>query len=175
MKRWTIFALLLPLAGCASQPCDTPWSESRCREESLLYQNDLLQAKLLIVSGDPETYELANVLLKRAAPHDKTGETEFYKAVMLIRMGPQVDEVLELLQQAVDKGHPHATALMYKIYAEPYLLETPDPLKAETYRARYAELDVAKSGYPSFEKALNLVSALVGQPAALAGAHAPDP
>ena len=64
---------------------------------------------------------------------------------------------------------------MYKIYAEPYLLETPDPLKAETYRARYAELDVAKSGYPSFEKALSLVGALVDQPAALAGAHAPDP
>ena len=39
-----------------------------------------------------------------------------------------------------------------------------DPLKAELYRADYANLDVAKSGYPSFEKALAVVNALVAPP-----------
>ncbi|WP_263145458.1 hypothetical protein [Pseudomonas sp. RIT-PI-AD] len=154
------------LAGCASSPgCDEPMSGDRCREERLLYQNDMLQAKLLISSGDMENYELAAALLDRAASEDKTGEADFYRAVLKIRQGPQVDEVMKLLEASADRGHPYATALLYKIYAEPYLLTEADPVQAEDYRKAYAELDVAKSGYPSFDKALSLVNALVAAPA----------
>jgi hypothetical protein len=164
MKKWIALAASLGLAGCASTICDSPWSRADCQTERLLYQNDLLQAKILVSSGDLESLELAEALLDRAARDDETGETAFYKAVLLIRLGPQPDEVLELLEKAVARGHPHATALMYKIYSEPFLVSQADPVKAGEYRADYARLDVAKSGYPSFERALALVDALVAAP-----------
>jgi len=55
-------------------------------------------------------------------------------------------------------------ALLYRIWSQPYLVDEADPIRAEEYRADYAELDVAKSGYPSFEKALELVDQLVQMP-----------
>ncbi|UVE18950.1 hypothetical protein NVV93_06055 [Pseudomonas sp. LS44] len=172
--KWTAISALLVLSGCASHSCDEPLSGSACREEQLLYQNDMLQAKLLITSGDLESYELAQALLDRAATEDKGGEVEFYQAVLLIRQGPEIDEVLELLGRATDKGHPHATALLYKIYAEPYLLNEADPNRAAEYREAYSHLDVAKSGYPSFEQALKVVSALVTEPPSLDTAAHPE-
>ncbi|WCD82058.1 hypothetical protein [Pseudomonas sp. TUM22785] len=164
VNAWML-ALGLPLlAGCASQSCDEPMSGEQCREERLLYQNDMLQAKILVASGEPDSFELASALLSRAEAEDRRGEVPFYQAVLKIHEGPQVDEVLSLLEQAAAKHHPHATALLYKIYAEPFLITEADPLKAELYRADYANLDVAKSGYPSFEKALAVVNALVAPP-----------
>ena len=164
MKNLWVIGLLMLLGGCASQPCDQSRSDSSCRAERLLYQNDLLQAKILIAIGDEEGYELADALLKRSARLDERGEIEFYRALLLIRQGPQPEQVLQLLEKARAKGHPHAVALLYKIYQEPYLLDERDATKAELYRQAYAELDVAQSGYPSFEKALELVSQLVEPP-----------
>lgn len=150
------------LAGCASSPqCDQPRSGEKCHTEQLLYQNDMLQAKLLIASGDLNNYELAAALLERAAKEDKRGEAHFYQAILKILEGPQVDEVLDLLDQAADEQQPYAVALLYKIYAEPYLIADADPQRAEEYRERYEGLDVAKSGYPSFEKATILVNNLI--------------
>lgn len=162
MKNSLLLGLLIVLGGCASQPCDQPGSA--CHAEQLLYQNDLLQAKILISIGDENGYELADALLKRSAHLDEHGEIEFYQALLLIRQGPQQAGVLELLEQARAKGHPHATALLYKMYQEPYLLDERNAAKAEEYRQAYAELDVARSGYPSFDKALELVSQLVEPP-----------
>ncbi|MDW3711852.1 hypothetical protein [Pseudomonas sp. 2023EL-01195] len=164
-NAWML-ALGLPLllAGCASHSCDEPMSGEQCREERLLYQNDMLQAKMLVASGEPDNFELASALLSRAEAQDQRGEVPFYQAVLKIHEGPQVEEVLSLLERAAAKHHPHATALLYKIYAEPFLISEADPLKAELYRADYANLDVAKSGYPSFEKALAVVNALVTPP-----------
>jgi len=71
---------------------------------------------------------------------------------------------VRLLEKAADKGHPHAVALLYKIHQEPYLIEARDLDKADAYREAYTRLDVAQSGYPSFEKALALVSQLVEAP-----------
>jgi hypothetical protein len=164
MKNALVIGLLVVLGGCASQPCDQPGSDSACHAERLLYQNDLLQAKILISIGDEAGYELADALLDRSARLDERGEIEFYQALLLIRQGPQQAEVLRLLETARAKGHPHAVALLYKIYQEPYLLEERDAAKADEYRQAYAELDVAQSGYPSFEKALELVSQLVEPP-----------
>ncbi len=164
MKNLWVIGLLIVLGGCASQPCDQSQSDSSCRAERLLYQNDLLQAKILIAIGDEDGYELADALLKRSARLDERGEIEFYQALLLIRQGPQPEQVLQLLEQARAKGHPHAVALLYKIYQEPYLLDERDAAKAELYRQAYAELDVAQSGYPSFDKALELVSQLVEPP-----------
>lgn len=165
MKNALVIGLFMVLGGCASQTCDQPGSA--CRAERLLYQNDLLQAKILISVGDEDGYELAHALLDRSARLDERGETEFYQALLLIRQGPQQSEVLRLLEQARVKGHPHAVALLYKIYQEPYLVAERDTDKAEEYRQAYAELDVAQSGYPSFDKALELVSQLVEPPPAL--------
>lgn len=173
VNAWMLVLGLSLLAGCASsQSCDEPMSGEQCRDERLLYQNDMLQAKLLVASGEPDNFELASALLSRAEAEDKRGEVPFYQAVLKIHEGPQVDEVLALLEQAAAKHHPHATALLYKIYAEPFLITEADPLKAELYRADYANLDVAKSGYPSFEKALAVVNALVAPPST---AQAPPP
>ncbi len=164
-KALALGATLLLLTGCSSSPtCDEPMSGDRCREERLLYQNDMLQAKLLIASGDMENYELAQALLDRAAAQDKTGEADFYRAVLMIRQGPQVDEVMKLLEHSAERHHPYAIALLYKVYADPYLVAEADPDQAEAYREAYAGLDVAKSGYPSFEKALALVNALLSAP-----------
>ncbi|WP_070886815.1 hypothetical protein M1D96_07710 [Pseudomonas sp. D1-3] len=157
--------LSLMLAGCASPTtCDEPLSGDSCRDRQLLYQNDMLQAKMLVMSGDMESHELANALLRRAASEDERGEVEFYQAILMIREGPQTDEVLAKLEAAADKQQPYAVALLYRIWSQPYLVDEADPIRAEEYRADYAELDVAKSGYPSFEKALELVDGLVQMP-----------
>ncbi|AHL74672.1 hypothetical protein CH92_05995 [Stutzerimonas stutzeri] len=164
MKNALVIGLFMALGGCASQPCDQPGSDNTCRTERMLYQNDLLQAKILIAVGDEGGYELADALLQRSARLDERGEIEFYQALLMIRQGPQPDEVVRLLEKARAKGHPHAVALLYKIYQEPYLLEERDTAKAEQYRQAYSELDVAQSGYPSFDKAVKLVSQLVEPP-----------
>ncbi len=166
MKKAMLFGLLLTLGGCASQPCDESRSDS-CRAERLLYQNDLMQAKILISIADEDSYELAQALLDRSAKLDRRGETEFYQALLLIRQGPETSEVLELLEKAKSKGHPHAVALLYKIYGEPYLLTEADVLRAE--------LDVARSGYPSFDKSLELVNQLVAPPPPSVPYQAPCP
>ena len=171
MKYALVIGLLVVMSGCASQPCDQP--DSACRAERLLYQNDLLQAKILISIGDENGYELADALLERSASLDERGETEFYQALLLIRQGPQPEQVLRLLEQARAKGHPHAVALLYKIYQGPYLLDKRNAVKAEEYRQAYAGLDVALSGYPSFDKALELVSQLVEPPPPLPEREAP--
>lgn len=149
------------LSACASAPCDPASNDSACHADRLLLQNDMLQAKMIIASGDLDNYDLAQALLDRVATQATAGEVEFYQALLLIHQGPQVSEVLKLLQRSADRGHPHATALLYKINSEPYLLAQADPHQAQAYREAYAELDVAKSGYPSFEQALNLVNRLV--------------
>jgi len=123
-----------------------------------------MQAKILISIGDEDSYELAQALLDRSAKLDRRGETEFYQALLLIRQGPEPSEVLDLLEKAKRKGHPHAVALLYKIYHEPYLLNEADEDRAERYRDAYGELDVARSGYPSFDKSLALVNQLVAPP-----------
>src|SRR5690606_27900075 len=107
--------------------------------------NDLMQAKMLIAIGDENGFELADELLKRSAPMDEYGEIEFYQAMLLIRQGPQPTEVVRLLESASDKHHPHAIALLYKIYREPYLIERNDMEKAQSYREAYSQLDVAQS------------------------------
>lgn len=175
MKNVLIIGLLIVLGGCASQACDQAGSGSSCRAERLLYQNDLLQAKILISIGDEDGYELAHALLDRSTRLDERGEVEFYQALLLIRQGPQQAEVLRLLEQARKKGHPHAIALLYKMHQDPYLLGEQDTTKAEEYRQAYAELDVAQSGYPSFDKALELVSQLVEPPPPLSERTDPCP
>ena len=165
-------ALSQLLAGCstnAGNPCDEPLSGEACRQERLLYQNDMLQAKLLIASGDLANYELAEALLSRAMEQDERGEASFYMALLKIKEGPQVDEVLPLLEKAAEAGQPYAVALLYKIWSEPFLVEQADPDKARHYQQAYGSLDVARSGYPSFEKATALVNALLNEPPAVAG------
>src|SRR5690606_39803459 len=114
MKKAMVAGLILALGGCAVQPCTDTSTSSGCRAERLLYQNDLMQAKMLIAIGDENGFELADVLLKRSAPMDKYGEIEFYQAMLLIRQGPQPTEVVRLLESASEKNHPHAIALLYK-------------------------------------------------------------
>ena len=164
MKTTLLIGLLLALGGCASQSCGQPWNDDSCRAERLLHENDLLQAKILISTANEEGYELADALLKRASAQDRDGETDFYQALLAIRQGPQTEVVLQHLEDAQQKGHAHAIALLYKIHQEPYLIAERDPLMADRYRQAYGKLDVALSGYPSFEKALELVSNLVADP-----------
>ncbi|TBV17491.1 hypothetical protein [Stutzerimonas kirkiae] len=164
MKRACLVVLLATLGGCASQPCTLDAGDASSRTERLLFQNDLMQAKILASLGDEEGYELAQALLERSARLDQRGEVEFYRAILLIRQEASAGDILGLLQQAAGKGHPHATALLYKMHEQPYLLAEADPDQAEHYRLAYSQLDVARSGYPSFEKALELVSQLVVPP-----------
>jgi len=60
-----------------------------------------------------------------------------------------------LLEDAAKRRHPLAIALLSQ------QLSMTDQKKSESYRAQYAELDVAKSGYPSFEQALVVIRGLV--------------
>lgn len=164
LLRPTALTAFVLLSGCASTPCEDPLSDA-CRDAQLLQQNDMLQARLLVASGELDQHQLASALLTRAAEQDTRGEAAFYQAILKVREGPQVDDVLKLLEQSAEHHHPYAVAMLYKIYSEPYLVEEADPVRAETYRAAYAELDVAKSGYPSLTQALQVVDGLLSVPA----------
>ena len=165
MKNWMLFGALIYLTGCASHnncntvPDDGHPSGSDCRAEHLLYQNDMLQAKLLISEADRENYELAEAMLRRAGVNDATGEAEFYLAVLLIRQQSDQPRVIELLEDAARHKHPLAIALLSQ------QLSMTDQKKSEEYRAEYADLDVAKSGYPSFDQALVVIRGLIIPPA----------
>lgn len=130
MPKWIALCLIPLLASCAT-----------CRQDSdrekLLYENDMLQAKLIIVANDRDRLPLAQALLERAARDDR------------------------LLERSAERRYPLANAMLYKIYAEPFLLPRADIPKAETYRQAYAELPVARSGYPSFERARQVVDRLL--------------
>lgn len=166
MNKTLLIGLTLALGGCASTSpsCTDSWSSEHCRTERLLYQNDLMQARILIAVANPDGYPLAAALLERSAPFDRRGETDFYQALLSIRRAQPATEVLPLLEQAAAKHHPHAIALLYKVYEQPFLIDQPDPGQARRYREAYSELDVARSGYPSFEKALEVVTQLVEPP-----------
>lgn len=166
MNKKLLLGLALALGGCASAPpaCDESWSSDECRTERLLYQNDLMQARILIAVANPEGYPLAAALLERSARLDRRGETDFYQALLALRREQPASEILPLLEQAAGKSHPHAIALLYKIYQEPFLIDRPNHEKARGYRDAYSELGVARSGYPSFEKAVEIVSQLVAPP-----------
>ncbi|RMQ46977.1 hypothetical protein ALQ04_00068 [Pseudomonas cichorii] len=163
MKNWMLFGALMYLGGCASQHCengpnDNPLTDSPCRAGHLLYQHDMLQAKLMISEADRENYELAEAMLRRASINDASGEAEFYQAVLLIREQAEPKQIVDLLQTAANYKHPLAIALLSQ------QLSMSDPQKSERYRAEYAELDVAKSGYPSFEQALVVIRGLIIPP-----------
>lgn len=161
MKTIGGIGLLLILGGCASQPCDLTQSGSACRQQWLLHQNDLLQAKILVLSGGEEGFELAHALLDRAGEADPRGEVELYRGLLLMREEAAVQQVLDQLRSAAEKRHPHAIALLYKVYSEPFLIRHGDAEQADLYRQAYADLDVARSGYPSFQQALEVVDRLV--------------
>lgn len=119
MPKWIALCLIPLLASCAT-----------CRQDSdrekLLYENDMLQAKLIIVANDSDC-----------------------------------ERITRLLERSAERRYPLANAMLYKIYAEPFLLPRADIPKAETYRQAYAELPVARSGYPSFERARQVVDRLL--------------
>lgn len=158
--------LLAVLGGCAATPppCDLSRPDSACRQQHLLQQNDLLQAKILVTSGDEDGFELARALLDRAEEHDERGEVDFYRGLLAIRSGASAQAILDPLEASAEQGHPHAVALLYKAYSDPYLITAADPQRARRYREAYGELDVARSGYPSFEQALEIVERLLQPP-----------
>lgn len=163
MKNWMLFGALIYLGGCASHHCengssDNQTADDNCRAERLLYQNDMLQAKLLISEDNRENYELAEAILRRAGVDDASGEAEFYQAVLLIRQQADQKQIIQLLETAANNRHPLAIALLSQ------QLSVSDPKRAEHYRAEYAQLDVAKSGYPSFDQALVVIRGLVIPP-----------
>ncbi|CDF83080.1 hypothetical protein ACA097_04275 [Pseudomonas sp. QL9] len=150
----TLLGLPLLLAACASHNAE---------EQHQAYRQDMLQAKLLIASANPANYEQANSLLESAKSQDKRGEVSFYEALLKIRQKAPAEDVLPLLERAADAGQPYAVALLYRVYSQPMLGQQADALKAEDYRQAYANLDVAKSGYPSFERAQEIVEMLLTQ------------
>lgn len=157
MNKWMFFGALLclSLGGCATHGCDTSSVGSSCRTDYLLYQNDMLQAKWIINERRQDNYELASALLNRAADHDQTGEAEFYQAVLLLRLNAEGSRVNDLLQESADRKYPLAIALLAQLSG------SVDQEKARAYRTKYEELDVAKSGYPSFPQALIVVNGLI--------------
>ncbi|RAU47589.1 MULTISPECIES: hypothetical protein [unclassified Pseudomonas] len=157
MNKWMFFGavLFIGLGGCASHRCDVSAAGSECRSDYLLYQNDMLQAKWIINERRQANYELASALLNRAARQDKTGEAEFYQAILLIRSKAEDTKVHEKLQDSADHQYPLAIALLAQRAG------SVDQEKARGYRAQYDKLDVAKSGYPSFQQALVVVNGLI--------------
>lgn len=165
MTRWFFLGIALALGGCAAMPCEPPRLDNH--SQRLLRENDLMQAKLLVTSGPQSGLELADALLARNASQDPRGEVALYQAVSRIRQRAPLADILAPLEQAAERGHPHALALLYKIHNEPFLAPQADRARALRYRQAYGELDVAKSGYPSFPRALMVVDQLVNPPARL--------
>ena len=85
MPKWIALCLIPLLASCAT-----------CRQDSdrekLLYENDMLQAKLIIVANDRDRLPLAQALLERAARDDRSGEADFYQAVLIARRDGQASD-----------------------------------------------------------------------------------
>lgn len=163
MTRWILLSTLLALAGCAAKPCEPVLLDNHTQR--LLQENDLMQARLLVTSGPQSSLELADALLARSIDHDPRGEVALYQAVSLIRQRAGLEKILPPLERAAERRHPHALALLYKIHNEPFLAPQADRSRALRYRQAYAELDVAKGGYPSFPRALMVVDQLVNPPA----------
>lgn len=157
MQKWMIVSTLLftGLSGCATRSCDTSVQGSPCRADYLLYQNDMLQAKLWINERRQDNYELAGALLKRAALRDTTGEAQFYQAILLLRENAEDAQIDTMLRESADRRYPLAIALLAQRTA------SRDQEKALTYRSQYEDLDVSRSGYPSFTQALTVVNQLV--------------
>lgn len=179
MKTPLVIGFALALTGCSNiNTCHFYWSwndEAQCHKQHLLYQNDLMQAKILITSGDKQGLELASALLDRlqSQEQDQRGEIFFYRALLGIRQNPtNTPDIIQNLEQAAALQHPHAVALLYRIYDEPYLIKTRDAAKADQYRKAYTQLDVARSGYPSFEQALAVTKRLFVTPNSLTPAPA---
>ena len=163
MRKTLAISLLLALGGCATQQpdCSLSSDDTQCQSQRILSQNDLMQAKVWITSGPLENLPLALALLDRIHTADYQGEVAFYRALLLLRSTPtDTGSVLQYLEKAADLQHPHATALLYRVYHEPYLISQQDISKADLYQQRYAQLDVARSGYPSFEQAVDLTHRL---------------
>ncbi|MDF5910111.1 hypothetical protein P4132_31225 [Pseudomonas aeruginosa] len=122
MPKWIALCLIPLLASCAT-----------CRQDSdrekLLYENDMLQAKLIIVANDRDRLPLAQALLERAARDDRSGEADFYQAVLIARRDGQASDcerITRLLERSAERRYPLANAMLYKIYAEPFLLPRAD-------------------------------------------------
>ena len=162
MKKWMLPLLCVSLAGCSlgghHEAADT--RPLRADQTTLLRQNDLLQAKLLVLGGSEEQLKLADALLLRNGGTSADGEVEFYRAVIAIKQGPQTDDVLELLNASADHRFPLAYAPLCRLYPVPLLVPEADPIQAQTYKSAYGELAVAKSGYPSFDKAVEVTRQL---------------
>jgi hypothetical protein len=162
MKKWMLPLLCVSLAGCAlgghHEATETP--PLSAEQITLLRQNDLLQAKLLVLGGSEEQLKLADALLLRNGGSSADGEVEFYRAVIAIKQGPQTDDVLELLNASADRHYPLAYALLYRMYTDPFLVPEADPIQAQTYKSAYGDLPVARSGYPSFDKAVEVTRQL---------------
>ncbi|KHO65258.1 hypothetical protein [Pseudomonas flexibilis] len=167
MTRWILLGAALALGGCAAKPCEPLVLDSHAQR--LLQENDLMQARLLVTSGPQSSLELADALLARIADQDPRGEVALYQAVSLIRQRAALERILPLLERSAERRHPHALALLYKIYNEPFLAPQADRAHALRYREAYAGLDVAKGGYPSFPRALMVVDQLVNPPAHVRG------
>ncbi|MGA4815278.1 hypothetical protein ACPA9J_08425 [Pseudomonas aeruginosa] len=76
------------------------------------------------------------------ARDDRSGEADFYQAVLIARRDGQASDcerITRLLERSAERRYPLANAMLYKIYAEPFLLPRADIPKAETYRQAYAE------------------------------------
>lgn len=156
-SRFTLPALLglsLSLVACAGHSPE---------ERQQAYREDMLQAKLLIASAEPVNYGQADALLEKARGGDAHGEVAFYQALLKIRRHAPAGDILPLLERAAGAGQPYAVALLYRIYSESLLGQPADAFKAEQYRQAYADLDVAKSGYPGFERAQQIVQSLLQQ------------
>lgn len=182
MRKVLAISVLLTLGGCATQEpepqinCDLTPDTPQCQSQRILNQNDLMQAKVLTTSGTPENLPLASALLERIHVADYQGEVAFYKALILIRQNPKdTIRIVQQLEQAADLQHPHATALLFRMYHDPYLLSRQDLAKADLYRKRYAQLDVARSGYPSFDQAVELTHRLFANQVLAEKASAPVP
>ncbi|HBM7739296.1 hypothetical protein KGZ13_01095, partial [Pseudomonas aeruginosa] len=110
MPKWIALCLIPLLASCAT-----------CRQDSdrekLLYENDMLQAKLIIVANDRDRLPLAQALLERAARDDRSGEADFYQAVLIARRDGQASDcerITRLLERSAERRYPLANAMLYK-------------------------------------------------------------
>ncbi|VFT34846.1 Uncharacterised protein [Pseudomonas aeruginosa] len=102
MPKWIALCLIPLLASCAT-----------CRQDSdrekLLYENDMLQAKLIIVANDRDRLPLAQALLERAARDDRSGEADFYQAVLIARRDGQASDcerITRLLERSAEATLP---------------------------------------------------------------------
>lgn len=126
----------------------------------------LLQAKLMVTRRDigPNELNYTYRILEKIENKSLESEVSFYKALILIKTeSMNYPLIVDLLEGSVEKGHPLAIALLYKINFDPFLLEEKNINESKALKTMYENLYRKKEVSADFNTALSAVNKMIAK------------